>query len=78
MFCSFLALLLRHELQTRLEERGHKLEWADVIRDLERVQYVKVEHQGKRFRFRTELGGIAGLAFQAAGVAAPPTVQKLS
>jgi len=78
VFCSFLALLLRHELQTRLEERGHKCEWADVIRDLERVQYVEVEHQGKQFRLRSELSGTAGLAFQAAGVAVPPTVQQLT
>ena len=35
VFCSFLALVLRQELQSRLEERGHKLEWADVIGDLD-------------------------------------------
>jgi hypothetical protein len=60
VFCSFLALLLRHELQSRLQERGHKFEWADVIRDLERVQYVEVEHEGKQFRLRSELQDTAG------------------
>jgi len=54
------------------------VEWADVMRDLERVQYVDVEHAGKRFRLRTELAGSAGRVFQAAGVAAPPTVQPVS
>jgi hypothetical protein len=78
LFCSFLALVLRHELQTRLKERGHDLEWADVMRDLERVQYVDVEHAGQRFRLRTELAGSAGRVFQAAGVAAPPTVQPVT
>jgi hypothetical protein len=78
VFCSFLALVLRHELQPRLKERGHDLEWADVMRDLERVQYVDVEHAGKRFRLRTELAGSAGRVFQAAGVAAPPTVQPVT
>jgi transposase len=78
VFCSFLALVLRHELQARLKERGHDLEWADVMRDLERVQYVDVEHAGNRFRLRTELAGSAGRVFQAAGVAAPPTVQPVS
>jgi hypothetical protein len=78
VFCSFLALVLRHDLQTRLKERGHDLEWADVMRDLERVQYVDVEHAGKRFRLRTELAGTAGRVFQAAGVAAPPTVQPVT
>ena len=78
VFCSFLALLLRHELQSRWEQRGHKFEWADVIRDLERVQYVQVEHEGKEFHLRSELTGTAGRVFQAAGVAVPPTVQQLN
>jgi len=78
VFCSFLALLLRHELQARLQARGHALEWAEVIEDLERVQYVEVEHTGKRFLLRSELQGTAGRVLQAVGVAAPPTVQQLA
>jgi len=78
VFCSFLALLLRQELQARLEARGHALEWAEVIEDLERVQYVEVEHTGKRFLLRSELQGTAGRVLQAVGVAAPPTVQQLA
>ena len=77
VFCSFLALVLRHELQTRLAARGQELEWADVIGDLERVQCVEVEQTGKRFLLRSELHGTAGPVFQAAGVAAPPTVQQI-
>jgi transposase len=78
VFCSFLALLLRHELQARLQARGQALEWAEVIEDLERVQYVEVEHTGKRFLLRSELQGTAGRVLQAVGVAAPPTVQQLA
>ena len=77
VFCSFLALLLRHELQTRLQAKAKKYEWADVLRDLERVQQVEVEHQGKRFLLRSQLTGSAGKPFQAAGVAVPPTVQRV-
>ena len=77
VFCSFLALLLRHELQARLQARGHEAEWAEVLRDLERVEYVHVEQGGKRFQLRTELQGSAGQVFQAVGVAVPPTVQQL-
>ena len=77
VFCSFLALLLRHELQTRLAARGQVPEWADVIQDLERLQYVEVEQEGKRFRLRTQLQGTCGRVFRAAGVAIPPTVQQL-
>jgi transposase len=77
VFCSFLALVLRQELQSRLEERGHKLEWADVIADLERLQVVEVEQEGKRFLLRSEVQGNCSKVFQAAGVAIPPTVQQV-
>lgn len=77
VFCSFLALLLRHELQARLAARGYELEWAHIIQDLEQVQYVEVAHAEQRFRLRSELLGTAGRVFQAAGVAVPPTVQQL-
>jgi hypothetical protein len=78
VFCSFLALMLRHELQTRLAAKGHHEEWARVLQDLERVQYVDVQREGKRFRLRSELSGSAGRVFKAVGVAVPPTVQQLS
>ena len=76
VFCSFLALVLRQELQARLEERGHDLEWADVIADLGRLQMVEVEQEGKRSLLRSEVQGTCGKVFQAVGVALPPTVQQ--
>jgi transposase len=78
VFCSFLALVLRQELQARLRERGHELEWADVISDLDRLQLVEVEQEGKRFLLRSEAQGTCGQVFQAMGVALPPTVQQVS
>jgi transposase len=78
VFCSFLALVLRQELQSRLQERGHHFEWADIIRDLERVQYVEVEQGAKHYRLRSELRGTAGHVFQSVGVAVPPTVKEVS
>jgi hypothetical protein len=77
VFCSFLALVLRYELQSRLRAKERKFEWADVIRDLEQVQQVEVAHQGHHFLLRSELVGTAGRVFQAAGVAVPPTVQQV-
>jgi hypothetical protein len=78
VFCSFLALLLRYELQGRLATAGQALEWADVLQDLERLEYVEVEQDGKRFRLRTELVGTCSRVFRAVGVAIPPTVQQLA
>jgi len=78
VFCSFLALVLRQELQARLEERGHAFEWADVIADLDRLQIVEVEQAGKRFLLRSDVQGTCGKVFQTVGVAIPPTVQQAS
>jgi hypothetical protein len=77
VFCSFLALVLRQELQSRLEEWGHEFEWADVVQDLERLQAVEVEQEGKRFVLRSAAQGSCGPVFQAAGVALPPTVRQV-
>jgi hypothetical protein len=78
VFCSFLALVLRQALQSRLEERGHVFEWADVIQDLDRLQMVEVEQDGKRFLLRSEAQRTCGKVFQAVGVALPPTVQQVT
>ena len=77
VFCSFLALVLRKELADRLEASGHKFEWADIIHDLENLQYAEVEQDGKRFLIRSEARGTCGKVFQAAGAALPSTVGQV-
>jgi len=77
VFCSFLALVLRKELDDRLAEHGHKLEWEDVIRDLGNLQFAELEQDGKRFLLRSEAQGTCGKVFAAVGVALPPTVQQI-
>jgi len=77
VFCSFLALVLRQELQSRLAARGHRFEWADILRDLERVQSVQVRQGSQHYLLRSELENTAGRVFQSAGVAVPPTLQEL-
>ena len=78
VFCSFLAFVLIKELQSRLETRGHKLEWRDVIRDLDRLQEIEIKQDQKRFVLRTEATGTCGKVFQATGVAMPPTVRQVA
>ena len=78
VFCSFLAFVLMKELQSRLETRGYKLEWKDVIRDLDRLQEIEIEQDQKRFLLRTEATGTCGKVFQATGVAMPPTVRQVA
>ena len=76
VFCSFLALLLRKELQDRLEAQGDPFEWAELLRDLEALQHTAVESQGKRFLLRSDLAHTTAAVFRAVGVAIPPSVQK--
>ncbi len=77
VFCSFLALRLSSELEDRLAARGHcDLEWAQILRDLDRVQEIEIDKAGTRFLLRTEAPGTATKVFQAAGVALPPTVRR--
>jgi len=77
VFCSFLALVLRDELERRLAKRGYTLEWADILQNLERLQEIELTLNGKGYRLRTETEGGVGKAFQACGVALPPELQPL-
>jgi transposase len=78
VFCSFLALLLKTELERRMKFADLKCEWAQVIRGLEALQHVEVTFQDKSFVLRSQLTSEASAALRAAGVAAPPTLRELS
>ena len=75
VFCSFLALLLRKELEDRLARKEWKLEWADVIRDLDNLIAMEVTISGKGYVFRGQTSGVAGKVFQACSVALPPALR---
>jgi hypothetical protein len=78
LFCSFLALLLRKELDERLAAAGVKAEWADIIRDLDRVEQITVKQDNKHFLLRPQAPGCAGSVFQAIGVALPPMLRQFA
>ena len=77
VFCSFLALVLRKELDRRLEEAGHCYEWADIKQDLKSLQEVVIEDGDKSLALRTQCAGTCGKVFQAVGVAIPPTIREI-
>jgi len=58
LFCCFLALILRKELQDR--RSGTEVEWSDIVLDLDRVEETVVERDGKRFVLRAHTIGVAG------------------
>jgi hypothetical protein len=78
VFCSFLALGLKCELESRLRQSGLAWEWAEVIRGLDNLHQVEATLQGRRFLLRSPLQGDASQALRAAGVAIPPTLRELS
>lgn len=75
VFSSFLAILLRHELERRLAGKGYDFEWNEILRDLASVKDVTAEISGKNVIFRSEMKGCAGKVFQAAGVAIPSAIR---
>ena len=77
VFCSFLALLLKHELESRLKRTDLQWEWKEVIRGLDALQQVEANFQGRRFLFRGQLTAHASQAVRATGVALPPTLREL-
>lgn len=77
VFCSFLALVLRNELDRRLEKAGHNFEWSDIKQDLKSLQEITIKDNGKSLVIRSECLGVCGKVFQAVGVAIPPTIRKL-
>jgi len=76
VFCSFLALLLRKELDARLEKAKLDLEWADVKQDIAALHDITINENGKRLTIRSESLGCCGKVFKAVGVAIPPTIRE--
>jgi transposase len=76
VFCSFLALMLQKQLADLCQSRGLVVEWADLLRDLDRLQQATIEQDGKRSTTRTAVTGQVGSVFQAAGVALPPNLRE--
>lgn len=77
VFCSFLALVLRKELDRRLSAAGHRFEWAEIKQDLKALQTVTIEENNRQLSVRTQCKGVCGKIFQAVGVALPPTIREI-
>jgi hypothetical protein len=76
IFCSFLGLVLRKELQDRLAAAGLDLEWADIVQDLERLIETEIEQDGKRYLLRNPAPGCAGAVLKTLGIALPPFIRS--
>lgn len=76
VFCSFLALLVRKEMERDLENAGHKFEWQQIKEDLKDLQETRIEENGRVMFVRSQPKGCCGKVFQAVGMALPPTLRS--
>jgi hypothetical protein len=78
VFCSFLALVLKSELEQRIAALGRDGAWSAILADLDSLTETEIAHDGRRFLVRAAPRPAASLALRAAGGALPPTVQALT
>ena len=78
VFCSFLALVLRKELDKRLENLDMDYEWNDIKQDLTALREVTLEEDQAKLSVRTACHGICADVFKAVGIALPPTIRSLT
>ncbi|MCU4160827.1 IS1634 family transposase [Acidiphilium sp. AL] len=78
IFCTFLALILRHELLARLANRKDPMpEWQQIIDDLADLSVVDVEQDGRRARLRTAPCASIDPVCRAVGLSLPPVFQEM-
>ncbi|MDX5930240.1 IS1634 family transposase [Acidiphilium acidophilum] len=78
IFCTFLALILRHELLARLAKRKDPMpEWQQIIDDLADLSVVDVEQDGRRARLRTAPRASIDPVCRAVGLSLPPVFQEM-
>ena len=65
----------RSQVTGTVVRKEWKLEWADIIRDLDNLIEMEVGFNGKSYVFRGQTSGVAGKVFQACSVALPPTMR---
>ena len=77
VFCTFLALRLKAELEKRLQDRGEEWEWADALRGPDNLQEVEATFRGRHYLLRSQRVGQAHKTIRATGVAIPPTIREV-
>jgi hypothetical protein len=72
VFCSFLAILLKTELEVRMSQMDLSWEWDEVIRGLNALHEEEAVFNGHRFLLRSQLMGDSHKAIRAAALPCPP------
>ena len=76
VFCSFLALAMQKYLDDLSIEAGVTPEWKELLRDLDRLQQVRLQYRGADWLVRTDAAQTITALFRQAHVALPPRARQ--
>jgi hypothetical protein len=76
VFCSFLALAMQKYLDDLSCEAGVAPEWKQLLRDLDRLQQVRLQYRGADWLVRTDAAPTITTLFRQAHVALPPRARQ--
>jgi transposase len=77
VFCSFLALAMQKYLDDLSREaKAAAPEWKELLRDLDRLQQVRLQHRGADWLVRTDATPAVTALFRKAHVALPPRARQ--
>jgi len=76
VFCSFLALAMQKHLEDLMREARVAPEWKELLRDLDRLQQVRIQHRGADWLVRTDAAPSVTALFRAAHIALPPRARQ--
>ena len=78
VFCSFLALLLQKRLDDLAQAAGVTLEWKTLLRDLDRLQQLRIRYRETDWLVRTDVSPGLSPVFRHARIALPSRVKPLA
>ena len=76
VFCSFLALTMQKHLDDLLREDNAAPEWKDLLRDLDRLQQVRIHQPGADWLVRTDAAPAITSLFRRAHIALPSRARQ--
>ncbi|HZY41246.1 MAG TPA: IS1634 family transposase, partial [Anaerolineae bacterium] len=78
VFCSFLALVMQKCLDDLSREASIVPEWKTLLRDLDRLQHVRIRHRGNDWLVRTDISKPIADLFCHAHIALPPRAKQMA
>jgi hypothetical protein len=78
VFCSFLALAMQKHLEDLLRKSAIAPEWKDLLRDLDRLQHVRIHHRDRDWLVRTDVAQPIAELFRHAHIALPPRARQMA